>query len=70
MFRSFSSFPMLNVFQCSEVKKMFSVKSSLREVRFHPREVRFTSHQSDTSLLDIQCFSFFFLVEADFLFHV
>ena len=53
MFRSFSSFPMLNVFQCSEVKKMILVKYSLREARFNSREVRFTSHLSDSSLLDI-----------------
>ena len=37
----------------SEVKKIISIKSSLREVRFNPREVRFTSHQSDSSLSDI-----------------
>ena len=45
-----------SVFQCSdqsEVKKAIFIKSSSRKVRINPREVTFTSHLSNSSLLDV-----------------
>ena len=51
--RNFEILWVFRVFTCLGQKKGDTDKSSLRQVRFNPREVRFSSHLSDSWLLDI-----------------